>query len=332
MPSNEDTSGASTTVLRHLGIGQGDALPEDAVAKLVALARCTEGTLRTAVLDRRLGGDSWPEIAKDLGVTAQAARQRFFSPTAPARPARLRVYPDVDAFYAARPHLAEAWGYRPGTSATGAAPHGSDEGGLRTDDGYWMVTLSAPPATLKFDMYRRVGAPAAHEPCDVVATRSRDGEVTVLATDVPLAAAARALATLPGSATPQQCADAIAGEVERIDALRPINQETDMASTPYGPALAKFASKADFYAAYPGAAEGWEWKTHPGTAPLGSDLFNDRSGYLVIVCHPGTGLGASSLQEGRGPVVAFEHATGTIYVLDESMTFSEARKCFRQAS
>ncbi len=119
MPSNEDIHDASMIVLRHLGIGQGEALPEDAVAKLVALGRCTEGTLRTAVLDRRLGGDSWSEIAKDLGVTAQAARQRFFTPTAPPRPARLRVYPDVDAYYADRPNLAEAWGHHPARQLRG---------------------------------------------------------------------------------------------------------------------------------------------------------------------------------------------------------------------
>lgn len=71
-----------------------------------------------------------------------------------------------------------------------------------------------------------------------------------------------------------------------------------MKTTPYGPALATFPDKTAFYAANPHAATDWDWKTHPGSAPLGSDVFNDRTGYLVTVCHPNLGLGKDG---GAGP-------------------------------
>jgi hypothetical protein len=46
------------------------------------------------------------------------------------------------------------------------------------------------------------------------------------------------------------------------------------------------------------------------------------------VCHPNLGLG----NDGAGPVVAFEHKTGEIHVLANSMTFDEARSKFRPLS
>lgn len=316
-----------------LGTKPGEPLGDSAVADLAALCRLSEATLRTAVLDRRLAGDSWPEISTQLGTSPQAARKRFTAPSHPDEPAELVEFPDAAAYYAARPALAEAWGFtgdhRP---EPGTAPFGSDEGSLRTAAGNWMLTLVAPPGALRFDLWRRVGAPQAAHPCDVVAT-DREGVVVLLASDVPMAAAARALCAVPREASLQATADAIYGEASRPDVFQ-VQQhndtlETQMKTTPYGPALATFPDKAAFYDANPHAAKEWDWKTHPGSAPLGSDVFNDRTGYLVTVCHPNLGLGKDG---GAGPVVAFEHKTGEIHVLANSMTFNEARSKFRPLS
>lgn len=148
-----------------LGTKPGEPLGDSAVADLAALCRLSEVTLRTAVLDRRLAGDSWPEISTQLGTSPQAARKRFTAPSHPDEPAELVEFPDAAAYYTARPALAEAWGFtgdhRP---EPGTAPFGSDEGSLRTAAGNWMLTLVAPPGALRFDLWRRVGAPQAAHP------------------------------------------------------------------------------------------------------------------------------------------------------------------------
>lgn len=92
-------------------------------------------------------------------------------------------------------------------------------------------------------------------------------------------------------------------------------------TTPFGPSLSFFADKAAFYAAHPQAAQGWDWRTHPGSAPLGSDLFKtDR--WFIVVCHP------ADADSQPGPTVAFDRQTGEIHLLAPSLTYEQAQATY----
>ncbi|TFH99672.1 hypothetical protein E4P34_11420 [Kocuria rhizophila] len=96
-------------------------------------------------------------------------------------------------------------------------------------------------------------------------------------------------------------------------------------NTPYGPAVdGPFASKEDFYAAYPEMAQGWDWEGHPGTAPLGSDAWgatgesghSEDEEWLLTLCHPRN----SAMNANPGGVLtAFKRSTGEIFVLNKDI-------------
>lgn len=105
-------------------------------------------------------------------------------------------------------------------------------------------------------------------------------------------------------------------------------------TTPFGPAVAgPLASKKDFYEAYPRVGEGWPWKEHPGSAPLGADLKNLQSkpwetphiSWLLTFCFPRRG-GIADEPKGSttGIVTAFDRTTDETYVLDIDITFADA--------
>ena len=101
--------------------------------------------------------------------------------------------------------------------------------------------------------------------------------------------------------------------------------------TPYGTAVdGPYASKQDFYSAYPQAAQGWNWKEHPGTAPLGSDLWgakgrdgrSEDDDWLLTLCHPSTPLMNSSPV---GVLTAFKRATEEIFVLSTNVDWGTVK-------
>lgn len=96
-------------------------------------------------------------------------------------------------------------------------------------------------------------------------------------------------------------------------------------TTPFGTAIATYHSKQDFYAKYPGLAEGWNPEKHPGSAPLGRDLVPGAHGdWLVVFCAPDKNF--RSLEPvGKGTVVAFERPTGIFHVLAESIGYPAAK-------
>lgn len=101
-----------------------------------------------------------------------------------------------------------------------------------------------------------------------------------------------------------------------------------MTNTPFGPALASYTSQDDFYADNHALAQGWNYKTHPGSAPLGWDLVpgvgRQDPRWLVVFCGPERNFGGDE-PKGQGSVVAFDRDTGMFHVLAKDMDFPTAK-------
>jgi hypothetical protein len=78
---NDEFAAFSRRVLRAAGrrVGTGDV---DGLAALAGLAAAVDTALDEAVTGLRASGFSWAEIADRLGVTRQAAHQRWATPAA----------------------------------------------------------------------------------------------------------------------------------------------------------------------------------------------------------------------------------------------------------
>jgi len=91
--------------------------------------------------------------------------------------------------------------------------------------------------------------------------------------------------------------------------------------TPFGSASATFASREEFYSAYPFAALGWEdWPRHSGKAPLGLDVASPGD-WLLTLCTPPA---YADLDSAQGVLVAFDRSSGLVFVLKANATFPEA--------
>lgn len=66
----------SRRIMRALSKRLGDADPED-LAEMIELSRTLDGAIGAAVRAQRANGFSWTEIAAPLGITRQAAQQRW---------------------------------------------------------------------------------------------------------------------------------------------------------------------------------------------------------------------------------------------------------------
>lgn len=104
-------------------------------------------------------------------------------------------------------------------------------------------------------------------------------------------------------------------------------------TTPFGPAIATYASKKEFYDHRPDLAEGWNPDAHPGSAALGGDLYfghgtKDPEGrWLVIFCAPEDRFRGQE-PKGSGTVVAFDRETEKHHVLAEDIDFPTAKQCY----
>lgn len=97
----------------------------------------------------------------------------------------------------------------------------------------------------------------------------------------------------------------------------------------WGTPLSTFQNRNDFYAAYPHLLTGWgNLKDHPGRAPLGLDVLNDRDS-LVILCAPLQQAGARPSSGVTGVAIEFDHKTGEIHVLEQNITFADAENRFK---
>lgn len=100
--------------------------------------------------------------------------------------------------------------------------------------------------------------------------------------------------------------------------------------TPFGPSIAgPFATKDDFYQAYPHIAGNWRWQDHPGRAPLGYDLKSrgpEKEDWLLTFCYPQSSTTMSGPKATTtGVVVAFNRSTGESWVLDDPIDFASAK-------
>jgi len=66
--------------LRLIGDGDWEAAPLDGLCESAALARAVDKLQRHLVHHAREAGQSWTEIGEALGVSRQAAWERFSSP------------------------------------------------------------------------------------------------------------------------------------------------------------------------------------------------------------------------------------------------------------
>lgn len=94
MPTPSDTTSYlafARRIHRALAARVAAADPED-LSELVALREDVDDTIRTAVTGIVAGGRSWAEVATALGVTKQAAWERYGAARAPrARTTRTEV-------------------------------------------------------------------------------------------------------------------------------------------------------------------------------------------------------------------------------------------------
>lgn len=66
----------SRRIMRALATRLGDADPED-LAEMLELSRTLDAAIGAAVRGQRAAGFSWAEIAAPLGISRQAAQQRW---------------------------------------------------------------------------------------------------------------------------------------------------------------------------------------------------------------------------------------------------------------
>jgi hypothetical protein len=66
----------SRRIMRALSKRLGDADPED-LAEMLELSRTLDAAIGAAVRGQRAAGFSWAQIAAPLGITRQAAQQRW---------------------------------------------------------------------------------------------------------------------------------------------------------------------------------------------------------------------------------------------------------------
>ena len=66
----------SRRIMRALSKRLGDADPED-LAEMIELSRTLDSAIGAAVRGQRAAGFSWAEIAAPLGISRQAAQQRW---------------------------------------------------------------------------------------------------------------------------------------------------------------------------------------------------------------------------------------------------------------
>lgn len=87
---NDEYSAFAQRVLRAYArrVAQGDI---DAIADLAAIAGEAEVAMRQAVAGLRKAGYSWADIGTRLGVTKQAAQQRWGNDTQPKPPSAARA-------------------------------------------------------------------------------------------------------------------------------------------------------------------------------------------------------------------------------------------------